>query len=420
MLDKKGMTTMNITLKNIGKVQNARVNITGITVIAGENDTGKSTISKSLFAIFHGFHNLEKRMNYDLKESVLKVFRTYLGQQISYNLLNSYSQKFLETFSNGGMTDEVKEWLSKHNAELFSPDVLKDVVPRICEYINISKDLLRKGVLTKIFRDEFHRQINSLQSPDEGYISLSIKQKQLSVSLKNNEIIDFIDNVPLKTDVIYLDNPFVLDELNNFSWSPLSMEYISSYEMNHERWAIWCLLSKRSISAEEIIVRNRLQHIYEKLNDVCQGDLKTFPTTEEWAYQKNDKAFLLRNLSTGLKTFVILKALLENGSLTQRGTLILDEPEIHLHPSWQLIFAEIIVLLHKEFDLHILINTHSPYFFRAIEVYVKKYEVQDKCDFYLSTSNGDIAEFENVNENTEKIYKKLWQPFQRLENEEQD
>lgn len=66
-----------------------------------------------------------------------------------------------------------------------------------------------------------------------------------------------------------------------------------------------------------------------------------------------------------------------------------------------------IVLLHKEFDLHILINTHSPYFLKAIEVYVKKYGVQDKCDFYLSTSNGDIVEFENVNGNIEKIYKKL-------------
>ena len=32
---------MKLVLKNIGKVQNATVEINGITVIAGENDTGK-------------------------------------------------------------------------------------------------------------------------------------------------------------------------------------------------------------------------------------------------------------------------------------------------------------------------------------------------------------------------------------------
>ena len=36
--------SMKLVLKNVGKVQNAAVEINGITVIAGENDTGKSTV----------------------------------------------------------------------------------------------------------------------------------------------------------------------------------------------------------------------------------------------------------------------------------------------------------------------------------------------------------------------------------------
>ena len=43
---------MKLVLKNIGKVQNATVEINGITVIAGENDTGKSTVGKALFSVF--------------------------------------------------------------------------------------------------------------------------------------------------------------------------------------------------------------------------------------------------------------------------------------------------------------------------------------------------------------------------------
>ena len=65
---------------------------------------------------------------------------------------------------------------------------------------------------------------------------------------------------------------------------------------------------------------------------------------------------------------------------------ILDEPEIHLHPEWQLLFAELIVLLQKEFDVHILLNSHSPYFLNAIEVYSAKYGIDDRCKYYLASS----------------------------------
>ncbi|WP_240148693.1 AAA family ATPase [Streptococcus sp. 2001] len=73
-----------------------------------------------------------------------------------------------------------------------------------------------------------------------------------------------------------------------------------------------------------------------------------------------------------MKTFYLIKSLLENGVIRENGTLILDEPEVHLHPEWQLKFAEIIVLLQKEFGLHILINSHSPYLVEAIDIFSKK------------------------------------------------
>ena len=43
---------MKLTLKNIGKFNNAEIDLNGITVIAGENNTGKSTISKALYCVF--------------------------------------------------------------------------------------------------------------------------------------------------------------------------------------------------------------------------------------------------------------------------------------------------------------------------------------------------------------------------------
>lgn len=39
---------MKLELKNICKIKNAEVELNGITVIAGENNTGKSTVGKAL------------------------------------------------------------------------------------------------------------------------------------------------------------------------------------------------------------------------------------------------------------------------------------------------------------------------------------------------------------------------------------
>ena len=109
--------------------------------------------------------------------------------------------------------------------------------------------------------------------------------------------------------------------------------------------------------------------------------------------------------------------LLLNGVIEYNGTIILDEPEIHLHPEWQLLFAELIVLIQKEFNMHILLNTHSPYFLRAIQVYSAKYKIADKCRYYLSEVSNDRAEIIDVTDNIEEVYAKLSRPLQQLEEE---
>jgi predicted ATPase len=134
--------------------------------------------------------------------------------------------------------------------------------------------------------------------------------------------------------------------------------------------------------------------------------------------RQNSKSLLdIKNLSTGLKTFVILKTLLSNGALEENGVLILDEPEIHLHPAWQILFAELIVLLQKDFCMHVLLNTHSPYFLHAIEVYAAKYGTADRCKYYLATTDSSHADIADVTSDIEQIYQKLASPLQILEDE---
>ncbi len=121
----------------------------------------------------------------------------------------------------------------------------------------------------------------------------------------------------------------------------------------------------------------------------------------------------MKNVAEGMKNFLLMKLLIENSTLLENGVLILDEPEMHLHPEWQLLFAESIVLVNKYLNTHILINTHSPYFLNAVEVYTSKYSIVEP-KYYLAKIDGNVYD---VTHNVEEAYAELARPFQLLEDE---
>ena len=49
---------MKLSIKNVGRLKEADVEINGITVIAGENNTGKSTVGKVLWSILSSFYKI--------------------------------------------------------------------------------------------------------------------------------------------------------------------------------------------------------------------------------------------------------------------------------------------------------------------------------------------------------------------------
>ena len=104
--------------------------------------------------------------------------------------------------------------------------------------------------------------------------------------------------------------------------------------------------------------------------------------------------YLLRNLLFGLGFFAVLyfglyPLLLKNNQLNSRTLLIIDEPEIHLHPNWQVLYAEILVLLSKKLEIPILLTSHSPYFIEALKAFSEKYEFEEKTNFYFSQKSKD-------------------------------
>lgn len=416
---------MILTLKNIGKIENATVELNGITVIAGENDTGKSTVGKVLHSVFNSFYKLEKQVKKERKENIERALLMMLRSNVIVKIEENNIEDMAETIVTNAEKYRDNPNLLEKDLPLFAEQYglfgnkgdlkysINKASKKILEIINIPDDEIIRTVISKKMNAEFNGQINNIYSETKGRVEIKIRKEKAVIAINNNNVESISNKFYLNTEAIYIDDPFVLDD------ERYPRFIIKSNYTDHRIHLKSKLFgTKTEISAiNEILTTNKLDSILFKINDICNGEIvRSKPFNYGYKKTGTNKILDIKNISTGLKTFVILKTLLLNGSLEENGTIILDEPEIHLHPEWQLIFAELIILILKEFGMHILLNTHSPYFLNAIEVYAAKYNISDKCNYYIADSKGDTANIIDVTNNIDIIYKKLARPLQELEN----
>ena len=406
---------MKLSIKNVGKLKEADVEINGITVIAGENNTGKSTVSKALFSLFNGFYNFDNKMLELKSGDIRNIFLRFIKKlnRENSNILIDIPDKIVKDTSYKFDRNKLIK-LIQENRNFISIEYLGEVSEKIFDILNIKDEEYLENTISYILNNEFDNQINTIWSDDLGEIALKIKENELKLKIKNNKVIKIENKINLRSEVIYIDDPFVIDNLNEYKWRDIN------YLENHKESLETKLIREKNEKtfSEKIIAKNNLQQITEKLKEVINGKIKF--NQGKWIYElENNKELNLKNLSAGLKSFAILKRLIENGNLEEKGIVILDEPEIHLHPEWQIKFAELIVLLQKEFKMHILLTTHSPYFLKAIQVYSKKYKISNKCKYYMSELDGEQAVLVDKTNKTDDLFYKLAISFENLMNEEE-
>ncbi len=415
---------MNIKIKNIGKVKEANIEIRRITVIAGPNDTGKSTVSRALFSVFNSFYHIDEKMKNERESRLLRVFNVIFIESsigvLTSKLLelvnNVLKQKFEDkSFSINYIAAVFEDIITpfSENDKIKLRDNFKKYANLILDTLNITDEEFFVATMNRNLNSVFNNQINNIFSSKEGVITLFIKNNPMEIKIIKDKVVGVGNRVSLNTEAVYLDNPFVLNELGNplieTEFYPLQEKHILR---KLERYKVEDGLFN------EIIVSKKLESVYANINEVFEGQI-TNNGRDGWVKKlpKASKPLDVRNLSAGVKTFAIIKTLLTNRTIEENGTLILDEPEVHLHPEWQLIFARLIVELQKVFGLHILLNTHSPYFLHAIEVYAELAGIADECKYYRAYNEGSFSLIKDVTNNLEEIYETLAGPLQILENE---
>lgn len=248
-----------------------------------------------------------------------------------------------------------------------------------------------------------------------GKVRLDIQSKEFILEFKHNKVTS--QNIPfdIRNRAIFIQSPDIIDALgekNSFAHG-----FVAELMNGLNEQLILSLIKRtRKNAIAETQFREKMTNITALLNEVIPGEFdKKSSGNVVYNEKEFEKPLSVINLSTGLKSFALLQLLLDNSALGDKDVLILDEPEVNLHPGWQLKYAELIVLLERAFNLTVLLTTHSPYFLRAIEMYSRKYGITNDCDYYLASLTGNNeAEFFHVNDQLNRIYREMAEPFEVL------
>jgi predicted ATPase len=255
-------------------------------------------------------------------------------------------------------------------------------------------------------REVFDRQVNTLGQTSVGTITLRDDSGTVIcyVKLKGNKVTNCSYNAIKESRPIYLEPKHALDDLSRKSSIRILEPLVNDLLANEKNQ-----LADRTIEDQE-----RSERVIAIINKAIRGGLVENGSSLQYM-DEQFSLISLKNLASGNKTFAVIRRLLENGQFYKNHTLIIDEPEVNLHPAWQLTLANVLVILHKELGLKIFLNSHSPYFVRAVEVYSQRYEIADRCHFYQTRpGNHGMYQVVDVTGNTEQIFRDLYLPLEEL------
>lgn len=70
---------ISIEISNVAQIEKANINLAGVTVAAGFNGTGKSTIDKSVFCTFNSKNDIFRKIYNDQNRDIEKILEVLTG-----------------------------------------------------------------------------------------------------------------------------------------------------------------------------------------------------------------------------------------------------------------------------------------------------------------------------------------------------
>ena len=420
-----------LKLENIGRIKSADVKIGGLTVLTGYNDIGKSTIGKVLWCLIKTAWNAEvnfKEASTARLEEIDFEIHNLLGN-IHNPLQNPFDSDDFDPYD-----PKIEQYKKRDEESVIRLEKSKEIIKKQLEnYMHHCYAWQMRQYITKVFYNEL------IKMPINVYTE-TLTQGLISIYKDDTPLFNvdvFLDSLskstgdftPLKKDfldVTLLDSPLILQlaELfrdirfkedvsfirrNSILEFPIYRDLVEKVLLSYE--------PQMGYQVHDSIFKDSISEILKEILKEMKGNLVLDENRRKLFFRKTGEnhSFSLVNVASGVKAFGMLQLLIEKAFISPRHLLIVDEPESHLHPEWEIKYGELLVWL-ATIGVPIVVSTHSTYIMESIHKYAKKYDAQDLVNYYIGEAeqDGSGTVFEDVTDNVPELFRKNSEAMQKL------
>lgn len=347
--------------QNFAKLKDTSIEFNDITVLAGKPGTGKSYVMKYFYALFESLSKESKGETLN-KEEHQALF--WFVEELYHNHKNI---PFIDYTDYKGVLRFFKSYqgslYNRKNAIKFLEELEADINARIKNYLNN----LIKSIFTK------HNQISESYKINYKNFEINYENSQLNVMV--GDLFDKID------EIVFVETPLIL-EFKKF--------------MNHEKGKTpYHIESLLNILDTDYSFTDKEQDEFikgfrEKSKNIISGDIES--SGDSFIFNRiDDKNYDILNASSGIKSIGLLQYLVTNKALKKGSILFWEEPEVHLHPSWQLKMVDLFVELMNA-GVKIVFSTHSPFMADYLNAISQKNRYRERISFNVLDEKDGVVE----------------------------
>lgn len=420
-----------ISLKNFKAFKEAEIEIKPITILIGPNNSGKSSLLQSIILIqqtlessnsvlntagkkFGSFNELiyQNADNNEIDFRFDFTDKTYIEFTITARNNKTYVKNFL---CEAGL---YKYSLQNLTVEDYNSD--KNIVDnqQKCELKFNEENLISKNILgfkpEPIFlREAFFFKIKSIGN-FESLITKFIKEIEPGIKL-GNIIRNLTSSLDFYNDTVQKSNDFYQKtkrDFNNIKYvGPIREEADRSYEKGFYNYVGLTGEHAVQILANDLELKHEVGEYFENM-DIAR-DLQVSDPKAEKNFQ-----FLLKTKITdkgvnfadiGCGTSQILPIIVQSLITQNDSIIIIEQPEVHLHPKVQADLADFFVKVSSK-NKRFILETHSDYFIERIRYNIMNKDIKNEnvAIYYIEQNEAKkCSTIESININSKGQYSNL-------------
>lgn len=416
-------------IKNLGPIDNLKIQIRPYTIFFGDNGTGKTFTEYIIYSLFKYIRDYEAKAfisenEIDLllqgKEISLdrKKVGDYLIKEISRSF-NSNSKEFYdEIFADKtvyieGKTkiiveeEDIRRLIIHENNTTWS---FRSKMPDGTKIKFISR---RKGknLVTTIEIEESIAETGTVEDKSEQLSSLkeTINRKKLIKALTdlNYRLLFYRKNInflPAERIGINMFRKDLIDRRAEVSFETQEMpqNQLPTYPKPISDYLLFLNKSLTQLKSSEMESNTKINSYVKEL---IPGNFNYNSSLDSIIFSSNFGTIDFKLLSSSLKSLlgvdILLTSLKDKSNLKNVNDVIfIDEPEMNLHPKRQKLMADLLYTLSKTTNMTIILSTHSDYFIKSTINHL----LREKKQGDYNVNNFAFYEFKD---NTAKLFEDI-------------